>query len=746
MFNKHLKSKIQAHFNGTPLPLEFNSFLESVNATFDQYENKISALEAALTSRESELTRLNNKLLDETADLKNTHAELTKIFNYVNEGFFTKDMTTGKYIHMSVGCEKIYGYTIDKFFANTNLWYEVIYPPDKVIVAEEDEILHTGQQIKSTYRIVHPDNSIRWIEVKAIPLMVDGKLIRIDGVVNDVTERKTAEKVILDNEERYRSLVEQASDAIFINSIGGGLIDANQSACVMFGYTKEEFTILKINDLIPPEGSALDLKKFNGLQEGEIITGEGNLLHRNKSLVPVDISSKRLLDGRIIAIVRNLSEQRKTEKILLASEEKTRLIMSAALDAIICIDKQDTITFWNPQAEKIFGWKDSEVTGRKLSDLIIPLPFRQMHLRGMEKYLKTGHGPALNVLLELSAINREGHEFPIELTVLPIGQGSEQFFCAFVRDISERKKSEKLVIDSERRYRTLFEQNLAGVYQTTASGEIITCNNAFAKMLGYNSPLDLLHTNAVDLYFTPGDREDFIATLRIEKKLYNYEVMLKCKDGSTLHILENISLFQDPFTGKEICDGIIIDITERKKAEASLQESEERYRSLIEQAADAIFINTSKGVLLDVNQSACDMLGYSKEAFCKMNLADLLSPEDLISDPFNYEKIQSGETTISERNFVDHKGHLIPVDISSKILSDGRILSIVRNISERRSLEKNNRDYTERFQRLSQATHDAIWDWNLVNDEVWWNEGFFTMFGYDKNSPIPDLYQWTQKI
>jgi PAS domain S-box-containing protein len=139
-------------------------------------------------------------------------------------------------------------------------------------------------------------------------------------------------------------------------------------------------------------------------------------------------------------------QRRFSEKVLVSdihdSEEKRRLIMNAALDAIICIDVKGCITFWNPQAEKIFGWKDSEVNGHLLSEIIIPESFRSMHAKGMASYLKTGHGPALNVLLELSAIDRSGKEFPIELTILPIKQAKEEFFCAFIRDITARKKAE----------------------------------------------------------------------------------------------------------------------------------------------------------------------------------------------------------------------------------------------------------------------------------------------------------------
>ena len=121
------------------------------------------------------------------------------------------------------------------------------------------------------------------------------------------------------------------------------------------------------------------------------------------------------------------------------------MIMNSALDAIICMDKRGLITFWNPQAEKIFGWKADEVMGKPLSDTIIPTEYRARHTRGLEAYVKTGEGRILNTILELSAINKDNAEFPVELTVLPIKQGNDQFFCAFLRDITQRKNAEKLL-------------------------------------------------------------------------------------------------------------------------------------------------------------------------------------------------------------------------------------------------------------------------------------------------------------
>ena len=125
-----------------------------------------------------------------------------------------------------------------------------------------------------------------------------------------------------------------------------------------------------------------------------------------------------------------------------ADEETTRLIINSSLDAIVCINKNGSIIIWNPQAEKVFGWKEEEIKGRLLTETIIPPQYRALHEAAKERYLKTGQHNVLNKLVELTALHRNGHEFPIELTIVPMHQKEHQFFCAFIRDITERKEAE----------------------------------------------------------------------------------------------------------------------------------------------------------------------------------------------------------------------------------------------------------------------------------------------------------------
>lgn len=150
---------------------------------------------------------------------------------------------------------------------------------------------------------------------------------------------------------------------------------------------------------------------------------------------------------KVYGSLQDINERKRAQENIRSSEERRELIMKAALDGIICIDKNGIVTFWNPQAESIFGWKESEVMGRLLSSVIIPDQYKDRHEKGMENYFKTGKGHALNKLLQLSAIKKSGEEFPIELTVLPIEQDGDEFFCAFIRDITERKLSETRLLN-----------------------------------------------------------------------------------------------------------------------------------------------------------------------------------------------------------------------------------------------------------------------------------------------------------
>ncbi|MDR3680995.1 MAG: PAS domain S-box protein [Flavipsychrobacter sp.] len=161
---------------------------------------------------------------------------------------------------------------------------------------------------------------------------------------------------------------------------------------------------------------------------------------------------------------RNVTEKKLAEAEIRNSEDTRKLIMDSAMDAIICIDQSGVVTFWNPRAEKMFGWNAEEILGSCLVDMIIPPAHRKQHVEGMQHHLLSGDGPILNKLIDITALNRAGQEFPIELTIVPITQSGKLFFCAFIHDVTERKLAEKKIIKANRLYAFISQINQSIVH------------------------------------------------------------------------------------------------------------------------------------------------------------------------------------------------------------------------------------------------------------------------------------------
>lgn len=148
-----------------------------------------------------------------------------------------------------------------------------------------------------------------------------------------------------------------------------------------------------------------------------------------------------------VVLYRMDLRRQETEQALRLAEERTRLIIDTAHDAFIAMNAEGKVIDWNRQAEITFGWKRTEILGKPMADLIIPLKYREAHQKGLKHFLTTGKGPVLNKRIEISAIHREGREFPIELTISPIPKGDTFIFNAFLHDISERKQSEQTILE-----------------------------------------------------------------------------------------------------------------------------------------------------------------------------------------------------------------------------------------------------------------------------------------------------------
>jgi PAS domain S-box-containing protein len=185
-------------------------------------------------------------------------------------------------------------------------------------------------------------------------------------------------------------------------------------------------------------------------RRGSTDVGRWTYVRRDGSHLRVQlaVSAVRDADGTLlgfVGIAQDVTEHELAHEQLRLSESRTRAIIETASDAFIAIDDAGNIEDWNAQAERVLGWSRAEALGRRLSDLVIPQRYRDAHQKGLQRYLVDGHGPVLNRRIEISAVDRNDREFPVELTIWPIEAGPRTSFNAFLQDITERKAAQDAI-------------------------------------------------------------------------------------------------------------------------------------------------------------------------------------------------------------------------------------------------------------------------------------------------------------
>ena len=304
-----------------------------------------------------------------------------------------------------------------------------------------------------------PDGDTIWARTSKVPLRDESnRVIGVLGIYEDVTARKVAEKELLESRQRAQQYLDTAGVMLVALDAQGRVQMINRKGCEMLGYPETEILGKDWFDNYLPEPAREEVKKVHTrLMGGDVASVEyfeNDILTGGGDVLTVAWHNSPLLDesGKIIGALasgEDITRRKQAERVLMESQERFRTIIETALDAVVQMDAEGIITGWNAQAEKIFGWPREEAVGRMMDETIIPPQYRGAHKQGLKRFLSTGAGPILNSRVELLGLHRDGHEFPVELSIVPIkasGKTADKYeFSAFVHDITDRKKSEDLI-------------------------------------------------------------------------------------------------------------------------------------------------------------------------------------------------------------------------------------------------------------------------------------------------------------
>jgi PAS domain S-box-containing protein len=383
------------------------------------------------------------------------------------DGIWDWDVTTGV-VYYSPRFKQLIGYADDEMQNLFDEWRSKLHPHDLgPTLAAVEAHLKQRRPYDVEYRLKTKRGKYRWFRARGQALWNDaGEATRMCGSITDIHDQKEAEEELRSSEERYKTLVEHAPEAIVVvDADQGRFIDANENAEKLYGMPRTRLLQVHPADVSPPmqpDGrTSLDAARgfIQRALDGEHVafdwthrTADGidvpcevrlvRLPARRRQLVRASVTDISWRKGIEADLRRQIVDRERAEAELRKIADRTRRILDTAHDAFIAMDASGRIVDWNPQAERLFGWTRDEAVGLFVADTIVPESLREAHRGGLQRFLATREGPVLDRRIEVPAARRDGTLFSAELTITAIPDGDTFLFAGFLHDISTRKQAE----------------------------------------------------------------------------------------------------------------------------------------------------------------------------------------------------------------------------------------------------------------------------------------------------------------
>ncbi|MCG3220996.1 MAG: PAS domain S-box protein, partial [Candidatus Heimdallarchaeota archaeon] len=472
------------------------------------------------------------------------------------------------------------------------LWYQVDAPCTNcpVIKAKDTRQEHSAE-------VITPDGKI-W-DVRGYPVFGDdGVLIGMAELASDITESKQKLKDLAKSEERFKQIFHNTNDGIFVvkRETDGKfieIIEANEIASRMYGYTLEEFLEMKPSDF-NITGDEETPEFIKNLVEEKRLTVERNHRTKEGELMLVEISAHLFTLGEdtvSLAIIRDITEKKKADEELIENEEKFRQIFQNSSDAIFIHSLSSDRKLGKFIEVNDIGCEWTGYTRKELLEISPPeLGFDEVaHDEGIGKELQTKG----NITFEGYIQNREGYVRNVEYNSNIFELKGEKVILTTARDITERLIAQQEISESEERFRKLFETIPDALIAADLNGDITYANHQAAKLYGVENINQLMNENSFQFIA----QEDLMRAQNGFKAILtsgyvrNKQFHIVNKDGSRTPVETNASVILDSEGNPSGFIAIVRDISKKLQAEKSIQDSEEKFRQIFHSGNDAIFIH-----------------------------------------------------------------------------------------------------------------------------------------------------------
>jgi PAS domain S-box-containing protein len=664
------------------------------------------------------------------------------IFEGTNDGILVADAKTRKFILANSRICEITGYSQEELL---KLSVNSIHPKKDLprVISEFTKLLQRKIITAKDIPVLRKNKGVVYCDINSKVVKIGGRECQV-GFFRDITESRKSEERLLNSEEKFRTMFEGASDVILYVNTKGTIIDINDRIEDVLGYKRAD--VLGKNFAKTGVFTAKDLPNIaklfiKSIKKGSVFGGsstnimELQLRHKSGRMVPME-SSTRIIkkDGKVegfLNILRDITERKQMEDELRKSEQKHRFLMDNIEEIVLIISKTGNIVFANNKTLETFRYSSEEIIDKSIVSFLTKNSIKKAMYALAQEFLGK-HQPEMEVETKTKA--GEIRILSVAPSSIPVyDKGKMIGIQVNCTDVTDRKKAEEALKESENRYRTLFTEAIDGICIADAeTGIILDCNIALANFVGRDRA-ELIGKHQKILHPPSDGKEVFSPSFKqhlTNKEGQIIETQIITKSGKIKEVEIKANLLN--LHGKKVLQGMFRDITERKKVDDDVKQSEQKLSQIIQGSSVATFVIGKDHKVIYWNSACKNLTGIPAErmigkdaqwsAFYKEKrplLADLIvdgAKESEINKfyegTFRKSQVLQGAYE-AERFFqkLGKSGRWLLFTAASLKNSKGQItgaIETLQDITEMKTVEEELKDSEERHRILYESSWDAI--------------------------------------
>ncbi|MBA3473114.1 MAG: PAS domain S-box protein [Rubrobacter sp.] len=618
-----------------------------------------------------------------------------RLLDAVGQAVITTD-SQGKVIYWNRAAERLYGWSEEEVMGRPIL--EVT--PSEELLEQAEEIMSelvAGRSWSGEFVVGHKDGTSFPAMVTDTPVQDgQGNLVAIIGVSTDITELKKTEE-LRRSEERFRSLVQNASDVIIVTEADGTVRYISPAVKRLLGYRPEEvvgkdnFAVVHPDDMPRVQHFIAEAVR----NPATTLSTELRLRHKDGSWRHIESSCTSLLDepgvGGIVINSRDITEHKQFENALKESEERFRLLAENAQDVIFRYRLKPTpgFEYVSPSVTAMTGYTPKEhYADPEITEKVVHPD--DGHI--LEQALRRPEEP-----IALRWLRKDGEIVWTDQRNKPIYDEAGELVAVegIIRDITERKRAEEDLRKTQEFLMGILDNAPLPIYSVSEEGRMRSANRFFTDFIGMAQ--EKVIGSSLEDIFTEDEARQF---REINQKVIETgtplveEEWAEAPDGRRYFQTIKFPL-RDPDSRTDAIGGISIEFTARKRAENALRESEERFRSTFDEASIGMTVNELEGRFLQVNCALCEMLGYSEEELLATTFQAITHPDDLEADLDHVRRMLEGEADSfqMEKRYLHADGHVVWISLNASVVRDPEgyplyFIGQIQDITERKAIEK----------------------------------------------------------